>query len=435
MEKKSKEGRPRKPTFIDLFAGCGGISLGLMEAGWKGLFAIEKERMAFETLKHNLTGKKGNNYFNWPEWLEKKPHEISEFNTQHEKDLLRLRGKVDLVAGGPPCQGFSFAGKRSKQDPRNQLFKEYIKFLKIVQPRFCLIENVPGINIGLGKEKVLSNGNSISRLPIPYSEHIQRHLKKIGFSVIFNEILKAADCGVPQYRPRYLIIGVREELASHIPKKIILDLIQQSQNKTLKSVGLKSGSMVTVKDAISDLRKSGKKLEAYENWPKFKRIIYEAPRTQYQKFLHANRNGVPMNGHPVNSLRLPNHKEKTVARFKKIKSLCSPGVAIRKQILESLGTKKYGLVLLDANKPSHTLTTLPDDILHYAEPRILTVREYARLQSFPDWYEFKGNYTTGGKRRVLECPRYTQVVNAVPPLMAKVLGLVLKALLRKTRES
>ena len=132
---------------------------------------------------------------------------------------------------------------------------------------------------------------------------------------------------------------------------------------------------------------------------------------------------------------MPNHKEETVARFKKIKSLCKPGVNIQKHILESLGTKKYGLVLLDANKPSHTLTTLPDDFLHYIEPRILTVREYARLQSFPDWFELKGNYTTGGKRRVLECPRYTQVANAVPPLMAKVLGLVLKALLRETRES
>jgi DNA (cytosine-5)-methyltransferase 1 len=134
MKNEPIEGRHRKPTFIDLFGGCGGISLGLMEAGWKGLFAIEKEGKAFETLKHNLTGKKGKNYFNWPEWLDKKPYEISEFNKQHEKDLLRLRGKVDLVSGGPPCQGFSLAGKRDKRDPRNQLFKEYIKFLRIVQP-------------------------------------------------------------------------------------------------------------------------------------------------------------------------------------------------------------------------------------------------------------------------------------------------------------
>src|SRR6185295_18339239 len=87
--------------------------------------------------------------------------------------------------------------------------------------------------------------------------------------------------------------------------------------------------------------------------------------------------------------------------------------------------KKHATVVLDANKPSHTLTTLPDDFLHYSEPRILTVRESARLQAFPDWFEFKGNYTTGGKQRVRECPRYTQVGNAVPPLLAEVIGLVL----------
>mgnify|MGYP002525963341 CR=1 FL=1 len=124
---RTKKGRSPQPTFIDLFGGCGGISLGLMEAGWKGIIAIEKEKMAFETLKHNLTGKKGKNYFNWPEWLDKKPLEISDFNKRHKRNLLSLRGKVDLVAGGPPCQGFSFAGKRGKRDPRNQLFKEYIK--------------------------------------------------------------------------------------------------------------------------------------------------------------------------------------------------------------------------------------------------------------------------------------------------------------------
>jgi DNA (cytosine-5)-methyltransferase 1 len=82
-------------------------------------------------------------------------------------------------------------------------------------------------------------------------------------------------------------------------------------------------------------------------------------------------------------------------------------------------------VPLDGAKPSHTLTTLPDDLLHYSEPRILTVRELARLQSFPDWFEFRGKYTTGGKRRRHECPRYTQVGNAVPPLVAQALGNVL----------
>jgi DNA (cytosine-5)-methyltransferase 1 len=87
-----------------------------------------------------------------------------------------------------------------------------------------------------------------------------------------------------------------------------------------------------------------------------------------------------------------------------------------------LGLKKTCVVPLDPSRPSHTLTTLPDDIIHYSEPRILTVREYARIQSVPDWFEFKGQYTTGGDRRVRKVPRYTQAGNAVPPLLAEALG-------------
>jgi DNA (cytosine-5)-methyltransferase 1 len=90
-----------------------------------------------------------------------------------------------------------------------------------------------------------------------------------------------------------------------------------------------------------------------------------------------------------------------------------------------LGLKKKCVVPLDPEQPSHTLTSLPDDLVHYSEPRILSVREYARLQTFPDWYVFKGKYTTGGSKRVRECPRYTQVANAVPPFLAEVLGRLL----------
>jgi DNA (cytosine-5)-methyltransferase 1 len=87
-----------------------------------------------------------------------------------------------------------------------------------------------------------------------------------------------------------------------------------------------------------------------------------------------------------------------------------------------LGMLKHRTVPMHPGKPAPTLTTLPDDILHYDEPRILTVREYARLQSFPDWFRFKGKYTTGGQSRRTECPRYTQVGNAVPPLLGRAIG-------------
>jgi DNA (cytosine-5)-methyltransferase 1 len=91
--------------------------------------------------------------------------------------------------------------------------------------------------------------------------------------------------------------------------------------------------------------------------------------------------------------------------------------------------KKHRIFPMSGDEPAPTVTTLPDDILHYSEPRILTVREYARLQSFPDWFHFKGKYTTGGKLRTKECPRYTQVGNAVPPLLARAIGKALQEML------
>ena len=104
--------------YIDIFAGCGGLSTGLTNAGWTGLFAVEKNADAFSTLKHNLIDK--NNHFFWPSWLSVKEWNINTLIRKHADDLRALQGKVTLVAGGPPCQGFSLAGKRDKNDKRNE---------------------------------------------------------------------------------------------------------------------------------------------------------------------------------------------------------------------------------------------------------------------------------------------------------------------------
>lgn len=127
-------------TTIDLFAGCGGLSLGLYQAGWKGLFAIEKNAFAFETLKFNLIDNK--KHFDWPDWLPQTSHDINEVLEKYPEQLKSLRGKVDLVAGGPPCQGFSMAGKRVEDDVRNQLVFSYVRFINLVQPQMILFENV-----------------------------------------------------------------------------------------------------------------------------------------------------------------------------------------------------------------------------------------------------------------------------------------------------
>ena len=128
----------KKPIYIDIFAGCGGLSLGLYNAGWQGLFAIEKNADAFKTLEYNLIKK--TNHFLWPDWLPKTSHDINVVLKNYKEHLLTLQRKVDLVVGGPPCQGFSMAGRRMENDQRNTLIKSYIKFIRTIQPKIIFFE-------------------------------------------------------------------------------------------------------------------------------------------------------------------------------------------------------------------------------------------------------------------------------------------------------
>lgn len=158
---------------IDLFAGCGGLSLGLYLAGWSGVFAIEKNPCAYATLCHNLIENK--NHFNWPDWLPQQPLDILEVNKLYAEQLKSLRGTIDLVAGGPPCQGFSMAGRRVKDDIRNQLVFAYINFISMVMPKLLLFENVKGFTYAFDKKKNPSS--------IPYSTIVIEKLKGLGYDV------------------------------------------------------------------------------------------------------------------------------------------------------------------------------------------------------------------------------------------------------------
>ena len=164
----------KKYTVIDLFAGCGGLSLGLYQAGWDGLFAIEKNANAFETLNYNLI--KGKKHFAWPKWLPQSCLDIIEVNENYSEQLIQLRGKVDLVAGGPPCQGFSMAGKRIEDDVRNQLVFSYIDFISMVQPKLILFENVKGFTYAFDKKK--------NQDAVPYSQIVTDKLRTLGYDVI-----------------------------------------------------------------------------------------------------------------------------------------------------------------------------------------------------------------------------------------------------------
>jgi DNA (cytosine-5)-methyltransferase 1 len=416
------------PTFIDLFSGCGGLSLGLLNAGWRGLFAIEQNPEAFRTLRHNLIEELDHNarkpHFDWPIWLEKDPHEISKFIRSKRPQLKELRGEVHLVAGGPPCQGFSFAGRRTGNDPRNDLFKFHLEIVNILQPLLVLIENVQGINTVFGSKQKQKN-NKAGRPRKSYASRIWDRLEEDGY-LVQQHVIKAVDFGVPQYRPRHFTLGIRGDCLGHISKLNLKEVLFSMRTGFLQRRGLPT-CHVTVSDAISDLRTEGKELVdciEKESLPGYKEILYEQPLTSYQKLMHSE-----MNGTKLNSLRLVNHRPKTLERFQEILNTCRKGVQLTDEERAHFGIRKKAVTPLDPAKPSHTITTLPDDFLHYAEPRVHTVREHARLQSFPDWFEFIGKYTTGGSLRAKQCPRYTQVGNAVPPLFGEAIGEALSRIL------
>lgn len=424
-----KKGRKTEAVFIDLFAGCGGLSLGLMKAGWKGLFAIEQSPDAFKTLRHNLIdeGKHNRNRprFDWPDWLDRNPQEICEFISGHRRQLRELRGMVHLVAGGPPCQGFSFAGKRTDKDPRNKLFKFHLEVVDLVRPAVVLLENVQGIDTSFGNKEDRKRKRR-GRPRKSYAKRIKDVLHKHGYYVK-QKLVKAMDFGVPQLRPRYFTVGIQCDLFKPDAVPDFFDILYDIRSDFLKSRSLPVRRPVTVAEAISDLRTNDKEIvecSDLESPPGFREIVYVGPVSRYQKLMHED-----LNGHAPNSLRLVNHRPETIRRFEKILRTCRKGVHLSDKDRGRLGIRKTAITPLSPHLPSHTLTTLPDDLLHYGEPRIHTVREQARLQSFADWFEFQGKYTTGGDRRAQECPRYTQVGNAVPPLLAEAIGEVLMELL------
>lgn len=416
----------KKLSFIDLFAGCGGLSLGLLNAGCSGVFAIEKNPDAFRTLKRNLIENFEHNSlrpkFDWPKWLDQKPFELKAFVRKNQDHIKNLRGKINLVVGGPPCQGFSYAGLRKSIDPRNELFKIYTKFVSLVLPDFVLIENVPGFKSVIGGNSLKKSGPVPGRPRQSYAEKLYYRLKKINYVVQQRE-LKSVNFGVPQLRPRFFTLGVRDDIFKKIGSFNFEKELFELRGSFLKSKNLPLNKPISVYDAISDLETENSELiecTDIESPDGFKEIRYKNPLTPYQRLMHWN-----MNGLSPNSLRLVNHKPSTIKKYKQIQKTCRPGVNLTTGDRLRLGIKKNSITPLDRSKPCSTITTLPDDLLHYEEPRIHTVRENARIQSFPDWFEFRGNFTTGGKRRKIECPRYTQVGNAVPPLLAEILGLYL----------
>ena len=403
----------KKYMVIDLFAGCGGLSLGLYQAGWEGIFAIEKNPFAFETLKYNLIDNK--QHFQWPDWLPQIEHDIDEVLEKYPKQLKAMRGKVDLVAGGPPCQGFSMAGKRIEDDIRNQLVFSYIKFIELVQPKMILFENVKGFTYAFDR------GKSESSKKEPYSQKVIRSLEDLGYNVK-PHVIDFSEYGVPQRRKRFILVGIRKELGS--PDRFE-ELLKVNRDTFLSQKGLSTTN--TLQDAISDLLRSNGEEPSPDRKGFYSGKYGKARLTSYEKLM---RGDYPQTHEIADSHSFAKQTPDKIACYKRLlKEYPQRGKRIDGKSREQWNIRQRGITILNSNAVSPTITGHPDDYLHYCEPRIMTVRECARIQSFPDWYEIKKKYTTGGKMRKVEVPRYTQIGNAIPPLFAEQAGIVLKMMI------
>ena len=406
-------------NYIDLFAGCGGLSLGMHHAGWKGLFAIEKNSDAFKTLKHNLIDKK--QHFAWPSWLPHQNLEIDQVLEDYKSQLLDLRGTVDLVAGGPPCQGFSTAGMRKEGDVRNGLIRSYLKFIMYTRPKILFFENVKGFTLEFKKNKVEME-KTVKAKGVAYSQYVVSMLSRLGYKVE-GCMIDFSKYGIPQKRTRFILVGIRNDIAEaqNLDAKLFFKKLTANKKEFLASKNLPQNPKL--KDAISDLLKENGLVPTPDRGKKFFNGKYAGTQSTYQDYLRVGSKGESPNSHSF-----PNHRPDIVEKFQLFLK-ATKGKNLSAALKKSMNINKHVIIPLAAKETAPTITTLPDDYIHYSEPRILTVREYARIQSFPDWYEFQGKYTTGGPNRTKEVPRYTQIGNAIPPLFGEQTGLILKELI------
>ncbi|MCR9024536.1 DNA cytosine methyltransferase [Aeromonas caviae] len=373
-----------KPTCIELFAGAGGLMLGLEMAGFSTLVATEVHPDPCKTLQRNF-----------PEV----PVVCKDIRELSGKDLLEAAGKelgceIDLIAGGPPCQGFSNAGLKDPDDPRNTLIGEFIRIVEEVRPRFFLMENVEGL-------KNLHQGKLFNK--------VLERFQKTGYTITW-KVLFAADYGVPQMRKRLFIVGSRdnERFEFPSPTHFSYDDIQKGLFESPKK------PYVTVGDALGDIPpiNQGEITDRYE----------KGPKTEYEKLMREG--AVRIYNHQASK-----HKKETMEYY----SLLPPG-GIWQDIPEHLRKKKQGMQRWPLDGLSRTITTEPTDFIHPVLHRIPTIRELARIQSFPDNYEFLGQRTTGNKmRRLGYCAQSQQVGNAVPPLLAKAVGTAIFNLLKSAK--
>lgn len=326
-------------TFIDLFCGCGGISQGFIDAGYKLLLGIDHDQPSLDTFNENFGLDKG--------------IKLDLFKDDYIETIKkRIKSKkIDVIVAGPPCQGFSLTGPRKFDDPRNQLYLSVFKTVETFKPKAFLIENVKGM-------KTLYKGEVL--------KEVVHRFEKLGYKVTTPKILLAADYAVPQMRERLFIVGVRDEFEEFdFPKPVT------EKNK------------ISCSDAISDLpsreKDFGKELDSY----------LSKPNSDYQRFMRSNTKDLH-NHVATNHTELVKSVIRQVPEGKNYKAL-PPGVGESRKFNEAW-TRYH------SQKPSRTIDTGHRNHFHYKWDRVPTVRENARLQSFRDDFIFVGPRTQQNKQ-------------------------------------
>jgi DNA (cytosine-5)-methyltransferase 1 len=370
------------PVVVDLFSGAGGLAEGFRRAGFRCAFATDFDKQAVETFSFNHPG---------TVCLQRDVRQLEPREILAAASLSK--GGVDVLCGGPPCQGFSLAGPRVADDPKNRLFLDFVRIAAALQPALIFFENVVGITSMQQGAVVLA---------------IVREFERIGYACQ-HRILNAADFGVPQTRPRFIL------LAS--PKgSTTVSFPVPTHGTSVRQLDLLCGGVLsphlTVWDAIADLPDIGPG-EGDEE------LSHAGPYlNDYQRERRGRRSpGIIFNHRAIN------HAERIQRRYAMI-----PEGQDNRGLPEALRTKKINVWKLSRTRPSRTVTcNHRTDLLHPLQPRGTTVREAARLQSFDDDYRFFGNLT----RKAAWVTQDDQVGNAVPPLLAYALACHLKTILTR----
>ncbi len=428
---------------IDLFCGAGGMSEGLIQAGFHILFSSDINSDVQRT------------YMNRHEQLGLQQGVNTHF---HRGDIRELNGamireaienldifageecpEIDAIFGGPPCQGFSRAGRRNPNDPRNMLFGEYIRVINEVRPKYVVLENVIGFIdtkfygfVGITGHQY-EDGSLVPDI-------LRNEFELIGYHTLEPRVLNAAHYGVPQRRNRVIVMAYRDDMDAPVYPE------PTHSDKNALSITDAIGDLIRAEDIRNDIHHNhdpfqidsingrtpdinGRPISSEGIIHNNEVSTHSRIITERFKLFREGEDGASLKKRVMaegidlaNSSELVAHcMSKLGISAEEVINTYSEG-NVSRELAEVLLTKKNIRTRLDHTKPSATVMTIADDYISPFEPRTFTVRELARMQSFDDSFQFLGKRTTGGLRRRVEVPQYSQVGNAVPPLLSKAIA-------------